>query len=580
MTHLQYILGTLRSHRRRLIVVLIAMFGLMLVDLGSPLVVAILIDKVIAQGRYDLLMPLMIFFLMLPFAAGVFRFLSNYTMTLVGQRMIFDIRLGLYRHIHKLHCQYMNNTTTGKLMERLRGDVLQLQSLLTNQAPQLLVQVITGLIMIVIMLFMSVKLTLVVLVGLGLYVANYRWLVPRIRRIQRRYRRKLEHLSGLAQERLSGVIVVKSFGKERDESWDFVKKNFAAERVFHRFRMLSVHYGRISAVITWITYSLIIIYGALLALRGEITYGTVTAMTAFSFRLLVPASLLAELSNQVQQAKVSLDRIFELMRAKRDVIDQRGTKLISLQGEICFRNVCFEYESGKPILRNLNLTVKAGQSVALVGQTGCGKSTLINLLYRYYDITSGRLTVDGCDVASLDSRWYRRQLAIVPQEPIILNATISENISYGRPNATMKEIEHAARLAELGEIISRLEGGFETLLGARGIKLSLGQQQRLCIARAILADPAILILDEATSSLDTHSEMMIQLAMKRVMARRTSFIVAHRLSTIVNADLIVVLDSGRVLEMGNHAQLMAKSDGRYRKLYMTQTAAIPRAKIV
>jgi len=578
--HYQYILKKLRPHRKRLITAVAAMLGIMLIDLSSPLVVALLIDNVVAKNQWHLLTPLMLTMIALPFLAAICRFASNYTVTLLGQRVVFDIRLELYRKVQRLHCRYMHSTTVGKLMERLRGDVAQLQTLLTQQAPQLLVQLITGLVMIAIMLIMSVQLTLVVLAGVGLYILNYRIMVPRIRKIQRRYRRKLERLSGQAQERLSGAIVVKSFGRERDEARHFVKRNFAAERVYHRFREHSALYQRMSQLATFITYSSVIGYGTYLVIRGSATFGMVTAFTAFTWRLLIPAGMLAELSNQLQQAKVALERIFELMDAEKDVSNPGGKQLGELTGRVVFDDVRFHYEQHKPVLRGLDLTVKPGQNVALVGQTGCGKSTIINLLYRYYDVIDGSVRVDGVDIRELDTAWYRHHLAMVPQEPIVLDTTVAENIAYGRPEATREEINRAAKMAELMPVLDRLEGGLEALLGDRGAKLSVGEKQRLCIARAILADPKILILDEATSSLDTHSEALIQRALTRVMRGRTSFIVAHRLSTIVNADLIVVLDQGRVLEAGNHSQLMALPDGRYRHLYQTQTASQPKAEAV
>ncbi|MBN1942735.1 MAG: ABC transporter ATP-binding protein [Phycisphaerae bacterium] len=574
MQYWPYIRNILRPHRKRLGIAFGAMLGITLVDLGSPLVVAILIDTIVGQNRYELLPALMLFFLALPFLAAFFSFVNEYVMTLLGERVIFDIRLDLYRHIQRLHCRYMHSTTTGKLMERLRGDVQQLRMLMTNQLLSLIVQVATGLLMVFVMFYLSAKLTVFVLLGIGLYYVNYRWLVPRIRRIHRRFRRKLERLSGLAQERLSGTIVVKTFGRERSETREFVKKNFAAERVFYRFMYANALYSNLAGIITWSTYAVVMVLGVLLVLRGEITYGIVAAFLSFAMRLLKPAAMLAELSNQLQQGQVAMDRIFELMEAPPDVILQKGLKPETLRGAVEFRNVNFQYEPDKPVLRNYNLTIRPGSSVALVGQTGCGKSTLVNLLYRYYDVEDGQVLVDGRNVREYDVRWYRRRLAMVPQEPIILDATIAENIAYGRPGASREEILQAARMAELGEVIDRLDDGVESLLGERGVKLSVGEKQRLCIARAILADPAILILDEATSSLDTHSEAMIQLAMKRVLAKRTSFIVAHRLSTIVNADLIVVMDEGRVIESGNHAQLMRNPEGRYRGLYLTQTEQV------
>jgi ABC-type multidrug transport system fused ATPase/permease subunit len=275
----------------------------------------------------------------------------------------------------------------------------------------------------------------------------------------------------------------------------------------------------------------------------------------------------------LQQAKVSLDRIFELMQADPDAIQRHGITLPKLRGEVAFENLCFQYEPEKPVLRHINLYVEPGQTVALVGHTGCGKSTITNLLYRYYEPQAGHLEIDGHDISTLDTRWYRQHLALVPQEPIVFDTTIAHNIAYGKSGATRQQIIQAARAVELGDVLDHLPLGIDTPLGEYGIKLSVGEKQRLCLARAILADPTILILDEATSSLDTQSETLIQLAMKRVMANRTCFVVAHRLSTIVGADVIVVLDGGRVIEMGNHMQLVAKPDGHYRHLYETQMGA-------
>jgi ABC-type multidrug transport system fused ATPase/permease subunit len=573
MLYRQFILRKLAPHRRRMLLALGAMLLIMLADLGSPLVVAILIDYVVGRGLYHWLAPLMIAFLCLPLMAAAARLVSNQAVSVLGQRVIFDIRLELFRRVQQLHCRYMHATTTGKIMERLRGDVNQLQMVLTQQGPQVLIQVITGLLMIVFIVFVSARLAMLVFLGVGLYVLNYSLLVPRIKKIQRRYRRKLERLSGIAQEKLTGAIVVKSFGRERQEARDFVKRNFAAERVAHRFRDATARYQLYSGMVTYSTYSVLLLYGVYLAVQGEVSYGAVTAVTAYAMRLLVPAAMLAELSNQIQQARVSLDRIFELMNAPADQITQTGLRKDNLQGRVELRDVHFQYEPGKPVLRGLDLTVEPGMNVALVGQTGCGKSTIINLLYRYYDVTQGQLLIDGVDIREYDVSWLRHRMAIVPQEPIILDTTIAENIAYGRPHADRDAIAEAASMAELDELLNRLDKGLDTAIGEYGVTLSVGEKQRLCIARAMLADPIILILDEATSSLDTKSETSIQTALKRVMHNRTSFVVAHRLSTIVHSDKIVVLDNGLIHEAGTHEELMEIDDGMYRKLYLTQTQA-------
>jgi subfamily B ATP-binding cassette protein MsbA len=543
--------------------------------LVPPLIVASLIDIVVGEGRYSLLTPLMLVLLLLPLFDAACRFVSDYTVTLLGQRMVFDIRLDLYERIQRLSCRYMQNTTTGKLMERLRGDVQQVQSVMTSQTLSLLVQCVCGLFSLGVMFFISPTVTILVLGAIVLYALNYRYFVRRIRKIQKHYRRNMDSLSALAQERLAGEIVVKAYGNERAESRLFIRQNFVAERVYHRFRLLNVYYSIMSGVIAWATYVGVMLLGTRFAITGDLTYGAVTALMAYTWRLLTPAVLLAELSNQIQQAKVSLDRIFELMNAPADPIYARGVRMRKLRGEVAFENLCFQYEVGKPVLRHINLYVEPGQTVALVGHTGCGKSTIANLLYRYYEPQAGHLSIDGHDIATLETRWYRSHLALVPQDPIVFDTNIAHNIAYGKHDASRAEIEHAARLAELGKLIDGLDQGIDTPLGEYGVKLSVGERQRLCLARAILADPTILILDEATSSLDTQSETLIQLAMRRLMKGRTCFVIAHRLSTIVHADQIVVLDTGRIIEMGNHSQLMSRPTSHYRHLFTTQMAAAP-----
>lgn len=570
MDAFRYLLSTFRPHRRRLILAVLTWFGTMLVDLGSPLVIAVLIDKIIGQGRYDWLVPLMIGFGVLPFAGAVLNLGRQYLMTLVGQRLVFDIRLDLYNCVQRLSCRYHQHTTTGLLMERLRGDVQQLQSLLTTETPAILVQTLTGLIMIVIMFTFSVPLTLMVLTAIGLYLVNYKWFVRRIRAVQRRYRRKMDQLSGIALERLSGKIIVTACGTQRHEARRFLKRNFLAERLFHRFRMLNLAYGTTSSAIAWLTYLAVTVIGTLMAVYEMLTYGAVTAMAAFTLRLVAPAVKLAELSNTVQQARVALSRIFQLMHAERDVIDSGGQRPAHLHGCVIFQNVTFSYEPNTPVIRQMTLRAEPGQTIALVGRTGCGKSTLASLLYRYYDVQSGAILVDGRDVRDLDPRWYRRRLALVPQDPLIFDTTIAENIAYARPDTSRSRIEKAARSAELGRLIESLPQGLDTCVGQGNLKLSVGEKQRLCIARAILADPAILILDEATSSLDATSETLIQRALKNLMKHRTCFVIAHRLSTIIDADLIVVIDHGQIIEKGRHKELIQSRHSFYRQLVLTQ----------
>lgn len=572
MTHSTFIWKILKPHRKRMIAAMLCLMAVSLVGIAPPMILAILVDHVIGLGQYHWLPLLMLMMLAVPWLDGVFRIAGNHLVSLLGQRLALDVRLDLYRKVHKLSCGYLNNTTTGALMERLRGDVDQVQNLMTQQVLNLLAQLICAMAALVIITVLSAKLAVMIFVAIALYVANYKWFVRRIRSVQRRYRRKMDQLSGHAQERLAGSIMVKSYGNERIESRRFARSNFFAERVFHRFRLYNIYYGLTSSAIAWSTYLMVLLTGTWLAIQGEMTYGHVLAVSAYTWWLLNPAIQLAELSNQIQQVKVAMDRIFALMNADADPVEQRGIRPDELRGEVAFNNVCFEYETDKPVLRHVNLNVRPGQTIALVGHTGCGKSTIVNLLYRFYEVNSGQILIDNHDIASLDTRWYRGRLAMVPQDPIVFDTTIAANVAYGRSGADDQQIDRALRTVELSDLIDRAPLGIHTPLGERGLKLSVGEKQRLCIARAILADPAVLILDEATSSLDSQSETLIQLALKRVMANRTCFVVAHRLSTIVNADQIVVMDQGRIIELGNHNQLMRKEDGHYRHLFVTQMA--------
>jgi ABC-type multidrug transport system fused ATPase/permease subunit len=571
------ILQLLRAHRRRIAFAGITLLFITALGLVPPMILARVIDHIVGLGRYDQLAVLMIILMAMPVLDAVFRTMANYSVTLVSQRVMLDLRLMLYRKVQRLSCRYMQGTTTGKLMERLRGDVGQLQSLLTNQVLGLTVQLLCAMIALVVMLTISVRLTAMVFLSIALFVANYKWFVRRIRAVQRRHRRKMDVLSGLAQERLAGTIVVKAFGAERREAREFGRQNFLAERCFHRFRMYNVGYGITSSSIAWLTYLSVMLTGTWMALHGQLTYGAVTIVGAYTWRLIQPAVQLSELSNQIEQGKVALSRIFELLRAEEDAVELRGRRLDRVVGRVEFEGLHFAYEPEKPVLSGVNLAVKPGMTVAFVGPTGCGKSTMINLLYRYYEPQAGRLLIDGHDVRELDTRWYRSHLALVPQDPVVFDTTIAHNVAYGRPDATREQIEEVIALAELQEVVARLPHGIDTRIGEYGVTLSVGEKQRLCIARAILADPAILLLDEATSSLDPQSEAQIQRALDRLMVGRTSFVIAHRLNTIVHADMIVALRDGRVLEAGSHHELLQLPNGYYRNLYLTQTAALPQA---
>jgi subfamily B ATP-binding cassette protein MsbA len=315
--------------------------------------------------------------------------------------------------------------------------------------------------------------------------------------------------------------------------------------------------------------------GCYLVVKREITYGDVTAFMSYSFRVFQPAVNFTEIANQLERTMVSASRIFEVMDQAPEVQDRPGAvPLPPIVGHVRFEDVCFEYLPGKPVLRGINLEAPPGATVALVGHTGCGKTTLTSLLLRFYDVKSGRITVDGHDVRDVKVRSLRKQIGQVLQDSVVFNTTLRDNIRFGKPDATDAEIIEAAKIAEIHDFIVRTPEGYDTVLGERGVKLSVGEKQRLAIARAVITDPGILVLDEATASLDSNSEALIQKALQRVLQNRTSFVIAHRLSTIVNADLIVVMDAGEVLETGRHFELLSRPGSFYKHLYEQQYAAL------
>jgi len=306
-----------------------------------------------------------------------------------------------------------------------------------------------------------------------------------------------------------------------------------------------------------------------MVLGGAASYGDVTAFTAYAMQILWPAVRFSQLAEQLQNVRISADRLFEILDEQPEVADAPDALRLRgrLRGDVVFDNVHFAYEPGKPVIKGITVSIRPGETVALVGSTGCGKTTVLSLLMRLYDVQSGAVRIDGHDVRRIAKDTLRRQFGIVLQESLLFQVSIADNIRYGKPDATLEEVIHAAKIAEIHNDITVMPSGYESVIGDRNVQLSVGQKQRLSIARAVLADPAILIMDEATSALDSESEHAIQMAMERFLVGRTSFIVAHRLSTIRNADRIILLDAGTIAESGDHATLMAVPKSRYRKLY-------------
>jgi subfamily B ATP-binding cassette protein MsbA len=532
------------------------------------------IDEVVGLGRWNMAPAILAGFIAVNLLSAAGSFWNHLLIYLVGQRLVFDIRLALFRHVQRLSLRFYEEMGTGKIMSRIMGDVSRIQNMVTWNTVSIVNDVVSFCFGLVMIFYFSWKLSLVALALLPFYFLNYRFFVKRIRRKNVKVWRKMDRVANLLQERLRGTRVVRSFGNEPRESAAFAAGTRDVLDTSLEGTALSASFSGTSGLVSGLGYTGIYCLGCYFVIDGQMSYGDVAAFGAFVFRVLTPAVRFSEISNLLEQTSVSAERIFEVLDSEPEIVDTPGARdLPRIQGHVRFRDLNFAYVPGEPVLMGVDLDIPAGTNVALVGHTGCGKTTLTSLLMRFYDPQSGAVEIDGYDIRRVSIRSLRRQIGAVLQESILFSATIRENLLYGDPDASEAQLVAAARAAEVHEFILSRADGYDTKIGEDGIQLSVGEKQRLSIARAILADPGILILDEATSSLDSRSEVLIQKALENVMEGRTSFVIAHRLSTIVNSHLIIVMDKGRVVETGTHHELVDIPGGVYRQLYEEQFAA-------
>jgi len=560
----------LRPYKWRLIGLLLLTAVLSILAMLPPLVTRGIIDQVITAGRRELFFSLGLCMLSIPILSASCGYLQTLGIAFVGQRFVFDVRCALYDHLLRLSMRFFGKHSTGMLVNRLMGDSAQVQQMVTGQSIRVISDLIVSSFAVTATLFLNWRLALVLYVVVATFVINYRANIGRIRRATRTWRSALDRLSGGVENRLVTSLTVKAFGTEQREQGTFQRESEAAVALVQEALYANNTFWMNTMLIQSLGRAVLYFLGCALILRGDVTYGDVVAFTTYAMQLLGPAVRFSQIARQIQDVGVSVDRLFEVFEEDPEVRDRpRPIRLPRLQGRVDFDNVTFYYEKSNPVLQGFDLHVNPGETVALIGPTGCGKTTILSLILRFFDVCGGVLRIDGIDIRDIALHSLRKNFGIVLQEPMLFTVSIAENIRYGRPSATREEIIKAAKIAEIHDFIESLPDGYDTVIGTEGLELSVGQRQRITIARAVAADPAILIMDEATSALDTESERAIQRAMDRVLRNRTSFIVAHRLSTIRNADRIVLLDKGRIVEMGKHDELMAIPDGRYRHLYLT-----------
>ena len=564
----------IRPFRGRLLIAICLTGSMTLLGMLPPILMKHVIDDVVGLGQWGDAGAICLAFLSVNVLAAAGTYWNYLIIYLVGQRLVFGIRLALFRHIQELSLRFYDQMGTGKIMARIMGDVSRIQNMVTWNTISIVNDLISFVFGLVMIFYFSWQLSLITLALLPLYVVNYMWFVKRIRRKNVTVWKKMDRVVNALQERLKGTRLVRAFTNEDREAAAFADGTRSVLNTAIETTTLSASFSGTSGLLSGLGQTVIYCLGCYYVIVGQMTYGEVAAFSAFVFRVLSPAVRFTEVSNLLEQTSISVERIFEVLDTEPEIVERPNAQaLAKVQGHVHFRNVHFSYVPGEPVLQGVDLEVPAGSTVALVGHTGCGKTTLTSLLMRFYDVTEGAIEVDGVDIRDVTLRSLRRNIGAVLQESILFHTSIYENLKYGDRQAKPMQVIEAARAAEVNDFVLDQEDGYDTVVGEGGIVLSVGEKQRLAIARAILTQPGIMILDEATSSLDSRSEALIQKALTRVMQGRTSFIIAHRLATIVNADMIVVMDKGKIKEVGSHEELLALPNGDYRQLYEEQFAA-------
>ncbi len=549
-----------------------------LVGLLPPLLVRALIDEAIPRGDHAQLALLSLGMILAPAAAGLLQVAQTYLNTLVGQRVMLDLRNESYERLIAMPLRFFTATRTGEIMSRLTNDISGIQNVVTNTVVQLLTNTLTILTTLVLIFALDWRLSLLAVAILPLFVLPTRR-VGQIRRdLQRATQAKLADLNALMQETLSvsGVLLVKTFAREDDERRRFRQRSGELMALQMRANMVGRWFFMVLGLFGAIGPALVYWYGGYLAIEGALSVGTIVAFVAFLGRLYQPLNALVNWNVEAIASLALFERIFQYLDLRPEIADRPGARpLPPIEGRITFDHVGFSYIPGRPALHDITFEAQPGQIVALVGPSGAGKTTITYLVPRLYDVTEGRVLIDGHDVRDVTRASLAAQIGVVTQETYLFHASVAENLRYARPDATDAELEAACRAAHIHDLIASLPEGYRTKVGERGYRLSGGEKQRLAIARVILKNPRILILDEATSSLDSTSEALIQQALDELMRGRTSLVIAHRLSTIRAADLILVVDGGRIVERGTHAELLAVG-GLYTRLYEQQFRPRPR----
>jgi ATP-binding cassette subfamily B multidrug efflux pump len=570
MGQLMRLLSYMKPYKKELLITLILMFVAAFAGLLGPRILQTAIDDYMLQQDYAGLTILSLIFLTVNGISALCMRQRVRTMSQVGQKVLYRIRQDMFNHIQNLSFNFYDSRPAGKILVRIINDVNSLGNLLTNGILNVLIDFATLILIIVLMATMSLQLTMITLIALPFIFIVVFGLKRTIRHRWQTVRKKSSNMNAYLHESLAGMRVTQAYVREPETNRVYRELSQDLRSSWLNAIKVSNLMGPFTEIIATGAVVLVYWFGVGMIDTGTVTVGVLVAFGSYVWRFWQPVNNICNFYNTILTAMASTERIFELLDTPPDIYDHSDAiEMPEIQGEVTFDNVSFYYEPEKPVLKDVNFKVAPGETIALVGPTGAGKSTIVNLISRFYEPIKGRVLVDDFDINTVTMNSLRKQMGVMMQDSFIFSGTIMDNIRYGRLDATDEEVMEAAKVVHADGFIREMEKGYYTEVNERGSRLSQGQRQLISFARALLADPRILILDEATSSIDTQTEILVQKGLEQLLKGRTSFVIAHRLSTIRNADRIMVIDDGRIAECGSHDELM-KLEGEYYNLYTSQ----------